>query len=191
MTFEENPFRVLNVSIYDTKATIVERADELSFAEPDDEKIFAQAQDILLNPRKRIAAEVNLLVGNELDIENLLRDILRVDKKFSALNAENLRQQINAARKKSKFPAVNDTKAIADELKNLRGEIREKIQVKFQAADHRMRVSFANFVVDKLAAGNFGVVIEDFFDSYKLEMSAFFDAAKIDKLLLEIYRGHG
>ncbi len=177
MTFEENPFRVLNVSIYDTKATIVERADELSFAEPDDEKIIDEAKNILLNPRKRIAAEVHLLVGDELDIENLLKDILRVDKKFSALNVGEIRDQINAARKKSKFPAVNDTKAIADELKNLRGEIREKIQYKFQAADHRMRVSFANFVVDKLAAGNFGVVIEDFFDSYKLEMSAFFDAA--------------
>ena len=127
MNFDENPFRVLNVSIHDTKATIVERADELSFADPDNEKIFAQAQDILINPRKRIAAEVRYLVGENIDIENLSEDILRVDKKFSALNAETLREQINAARAKSKFPAVNDTKAIADELKNLRDEIRSKI----------------------------------------------------------------
>ena len=127
MTFEENPFRVLNVSIHDTKTTIVDAAEDLFFAQPDDEKIIAQARDILLNPRKRIAAEVNLLFGDELDIANLAEDVLRVDKKFSALNAETLREQINVARAKSKFPAVNDTKAIADELKNIRDEIRSKI----------------------------------------------------------------
>ena len=176
MTFEENPFRVLNVSIHDTKATIVDAADDLAFAQPEDEKIIAQARDILLNPRKRIAAEVRWFVGENIDIENLSEDILRVDKKFSALNAETLREQINASRRKSKFPAVNDTKAIVDELKNLRDEIRSKIHDKFQGANHKMRVSFANFVVDKLASGNFGVVIEDFFDSYKLEMSFLFDS---------------
>ncbi len=60
-------------------------------------------------------------------------------------------------------------------MKNLRDEIRSKIQNKLQNANHKMRVSFANFLVDKLAAGNFGVVVEDFFDSYKLEMTAFID----------------
>ncbi|MBR1807374.1 MAG: hypothetical protein IJ774_13435 [Selenomonadaceae bacterium] len=188
MTFEENPFRVLNVSIHDTKTTIVDAADDLAFAQPDDEKIFAQARDILLNPRKRIAAEVRQLVGENIDIENLSEDVLRVDKKFSALNAEELRQQINAARAKSKFPAVNDTKAIADELKNLRDEIRSKIHDKFQSANQKMRVSFANFLVDKLAAGNFGVVVEDFFDSYKLEMTASLDetSKQISNLLKRI-----
>ena len=136
MTFEENPFRVLNVSIYDTKATIVDAADDLAFAEPDDEKIIAQARDILLNPRKRIAAEVRYLVDENIDVANLSEDILRVDKKFSALNAEDLRDRINAARVKSKFPAVNDTKAIADELKNLRDEIRSKIQGKLPFSQH-------------------------------------------------------
>ena len=176
MTFEENPFRVLNVSIHDTKATIVDAAEDLTFMNPDDEEIIERARDILLNPRKRIAAEVNLLVDEKLDVANFSEDILRVDKKFSALNAETLREQINAARAKSKFPAVNDTKAIADELKNLRDEIRSKIQSKLQNANHKMRVSFANFLVDKLSAGNFGVVVEDFFDSYRLEMTALFDA---------------
>lgn len=69
MTFDENPFRVLNVSIYDDKATIIERADDLSFADPDREELIERARDILLNPRKRIAAEMRYF--DEVDIENL------------------------------------------------------------------------------------------------------------------------
>ena len=76
MNFDENPFRVLNVSIHDTKATIIERADNLSFGDPDNEKIFAQAQEILINPRKRIAAEVSRLVDENIDIANLSEDSL-------------------------------------------------------------------------------------------------------------------
>ncbi|MBR0062122.1 MAG: hypothetical protein IJP68_11670, partial [Selenomonadaceae bacterium] len=66
MIFEENPFRVLQVSIYDDKATIIERADDLSFAEPDREKIFDAVRDTLLNPRKRLAAEVAYYVASEV-----------------------------------------------------------------------------------------------------------------------------
>ena len=44
MTFEKNLFRVLHVSIYDSKATINERADELSFENPVREEIFNEAR---------------------------------------------------------------------------------------------------------------------------------------------------
>ena len=147
----------------------------MTFMNPDDEEIIERARDILLNPRKRIAAEVNLLVGENLDIENISEDILRVDKKFSALNAETLREQINAARAKSKFPAVNDTKAIADELKNIRDEIRHRIQDSIHCMKYPR--DFANrFIYKVQSSGSFGVVVEDFFDSYKLEMSFLFDS---------------
>lgn len=107
MTFEENPFRVLQVSIYDPKAAIIERADDLSFAEPDDEKIFSQARDILLNPRKRIAAEVLEMVDAEIfrDVWKV-EAVVKIDSLYSKLDAEKIREQINAARAKAKFPAV-------------------------------------------------------------------------------------
>lgn len=72
MKFEENPFRVLGVSIHDTKATVFERAENLSFVEPDKAKDFEKARDILGNPKKRIAAEFWEIVGNEIfrDLDN-------------------------------------------------------------------------------------------------------------------------
>ncbi len=109
MTFDENPFRVLNVSIYDDKATIIERA-----------------RDILLNTRKRIAAEMRYF--DEVDIENLF-----------ALAADEIRDQINAARAKSKFPAVQDVAAIKDELKNIRDDVRGIVQDTLKAMTHAKR----------------------------------------------------
>ncbi|MBR1646948.1 MAG: hypothetical protein IJ685_09255 [Selenomonadaceae bacterium] len=177
MKFDENPFRVLNVSIYDTKSTIIEQADDLSFADPDREKIIEAAKNILLNPRKRIAAEVRLFVdADAFSAENIFVELTEIDRMFSIQKPDILRTRINATRIKSKFPAVNDTETIKAELKNLRDELRGMMQEALKAVSHQTKVDFANRLVDKvLTQKNFGVVIEDFFDSYKLEMSAFID----------------
>ena len=180
MTFEENPFRVLQVSIYDPKATIIERADDLSFAEPDDEKIFSQARDILLNPRKRIAAEVLQMVDAEIfrDVWRV-EAVVKIDSLYSALDAEKIRRQINAARAKAKFPAVQDTAAIKSELKNIRYEIREKIQARLKKMTHGERAKFADAFAEVIVyRKNFGVVAEDFFECYRLEMNSFLDETK-------------
>ena len=155
MKFEENPFRVLQVSIYAAKSTIIERADDLSFADTDSEDVINQARDILLNPKKRIAAEMRWFIGcspakelkyvadclseaapvDDDDYEDysalaeLNFQIYKLDGKssdldgciaymdglYAELNAEEIREQINAARAKSKFPAVKDTVAIKSE----------------------------------------------------------------------------
>lgn len=181
MTFEENPFRVLNVSICDDKETIIERADDLSFADPNREEIIEHARDILLNPRKRIAAEFWELVGNNiLSDVNVSIDIITLDKKFSDLDAKEICWQINTARKKSKFPSVQDTAAIKDELKNLREEISKEIQNVFKNFSHSHYVKQANKIAEdaKYLAANeefFGVIVEDFFDSYRLQMTPFLD----------------
>ncbi len=183
MTFEENPFRVLQVSIYDPKATIIERADDLSFAEPDDEKFFVQARDILLNPRKRIAAEVLEMVDDEIfgDMRKV-EAVVKIDSLYSALDAEKIREQINAARAKAKFPAVQDTGAIKSELKNFRYEIREKIQARLKKMTQGERANFADALADywfsKKRASGFGVVAEDFFECYRLEMKPFLDETR-------------
>ena len=180
MTFEENPFRVLQVSIYDPKAAIIERADDLSFAEPDDEKIFAQARDILLNPRKRIAAEVLEMVDADIfrDVWKV-EAVVKINSLYSALDAEKIREQINAARAKAKFPAVQDTAAIKSELKNIRYEIREKIQARLKKMTHGERAKFADDLAEVIVyRKNFGVIAEDFFECYRLEMNSFLDETK-------------
>ena len=134
MIFEENPFHVLQVSIYDTKAKIIERA-----------------RDILLNPRK-----------------NAL---------YSELTAEEIRAQINAARAKAKFPAVQDTAAIKSELKSIRYEIREKFQAHLKEMPRVECMKFANDLAEILTHDeeNFGIIIEDFFECCRLEMNSFLD----------------
>ena len=185
MKFDENPFAVLQVSLYDTNTTIVERAEDLAFADPDNEKTIERAKDILLNPRKRIAAEVLLLVdANNFSAKNIFAELVAIDKKFSALNVEKIRGQINAARTQSKFPAVNDTNAIKNELKNLRHEIHAKVQDCFESMSHGARIKLANELADYCERANGGVIIDDFFDGYKLEMTAFIDGTTTQILSL-------
>lgn len=61
MTFAENPFRVLGVTIKATAAAINERADDLSFTEPEREKTIEQARTILISPQKRSPPKFNCL----------------------------------------------------------------------------------------------------------------------------------
>lgn len=88
MTFEENPFHVLQGSIYDTKVTIIERADDLSFADPDREEIIKRARDILLNPRKRIAAKMLWFDT----VESFIDAIKPLDKFSIALGTNNFEE---------------------------------------------------------------------------------------------------
>ncbi len=183
MTLEENPFRVLQVSIYDDKATIIERADDLSFAEPDREKIFDAARDILINPRKRLAAEVAYLAESEIfNVNDILGELEHVDEKFSVLDAAVLLEKINAARVKSKFTAAQDFNAVETELEDIRAEIRKKIQAAVENLSQDSCVQFANELADRiLSKKKFGVVIEDFFELYSLNMRPFF-VDKYEKL---------
>lgn len=196
MTFEENPFRVLQVSIYDTKTTINERADDLSFEDPDREEFFEQARDILLNPRKRIAAEMrwfdtvdfadlfplaglNRLIYSfdDLNVEDKLEAVLEIDILYSESTAKAVREQINEARTKSNFPAVQDIAAIKSELKNIRYDVREKIQALLKKLIHESRTKFANDLAEIIIHDeeNFGIIVEDFFECYRLEMKPFLD----------------
>ena len=203
MTFEKNLFRVLHVSIYDDKATINERADELSFENPTREEIIDRARNILLNPKKRIAAEVRYFIDDEIDnlfsVENVLANreqfeafIITIDSFYSKLDAEKIRSKINQSRKKSKFPAIQDTAAIKAELKNIRYDIREKIQTVLRSMNHSERVIISkelaeHWLVDE-PTSNLGSIAEDFFDTYRLEMNSYFaDTTKeINSLLTEI-----
>ena len=182
MTFEENPFRVLQVSIYDTKAAINERADELSFEDPDREEIFEQARMILLNPKKRIAAEIRWFLDNSreekyysVEDKTSVLDIFFIDRKYSGLNAKEILKQINSARAVAKFPAVQDTAAIKSELKNIRYEIREKIQDLLKDMTRDGRIRFANDLADLLTYDDTGIIVEDFFECYRLEMTSFLE----------------
>ncbi|MBQ3443881.1 MAG: hypothetical protein IJG33_11645 [Selenomonadaceae bacterium] len=209
MTFEENPFRVLRVSIYDTKATINERADELSFEDPDREKLIEQARTILLNPKKRIAAEIRYfdtvdfkdlfpLAGlnrllyslDEINDEDNLEAVVEMDALYSESTPEKIRDRINAARAVAKFPAVQNIDEIKAELKNIRYEVRERIQTRLKKITQSQRTKLANDLADMLLKDkeSFGIIVEDFFDSYRLEMNSFFEATRnqIISLLIKI-----
>lgn len=187
MADSKNPFQILNLSIHATKTEINDRADELSFEKPDDEETIEQARSLLLNPRKRIAAEVHALAEKSIFTnQNILQSIYVVDKNFSTQNAEEIREKINTARLKSKFPVVQNTTEIKVELTNIRYEIREKIQFGLKNMNHDECVKLANDIAWKIDDENFGIIVEDFFECYRLETNPFFEEIRNEIISLTI-----
>ena len=150
----------------------------------------------MINPRKRIAAEMRWfdivdfkdlfsLAGlNKLlysfdalnDADNL-ETIIEINALYCESTAEKIRKQINAVRAKSKFPAVQDIDTIKSELKNIRYDVREKIQARLKNLTHEDRTKLANDLAEILINNeeNFGIIVEDFFECYRLEMRPFLD----------------
>ena len=61
MEILNNPFHTLGVNIRDNKSTIVDISEEKALV--DDEMIVEKALSILINPKKRISAEIGWLPG--------------------------------------------------------------------------------------------------------------------------------
>ena len=61
VNYKENPFYILHRSLEDTRDVILEKADDMCFDEPEREDVIEQAKGILLNPQRRIRAELGWL----------------------------------------------------------------------------------------------------------------------------------
>ena len=79
MLLEENPFYILGVHSQSDKNSILEAAEDKSFDDTENEDAYNRARDILLNPHKRIAAEVSWFLGvSSADLKGLLDDLEHV-----------------------------------------------------------------------------------------------------------------
>lgn len=75
MHYKENPFNILHLSMEASRDTIVQKADDMCFEEPENEETIEQAKGILLNPQRRIRAELSWLPEVSTDvIEKKLQD---------------------------------------------------------------------------------------------------------------------
>lgn len=61
VNYKENPFYILHMSLEDTRDAILEKADDMCFDEPEREDVIEQAKGVLLNPQRRIRAELGWL----------------------------------------------------------------------------------------------------------------------------------
>lgn len=68
MHYKENPFNILRLSMEANRDTIVQKADDMCFDAPENEEAIEQAKGILLNPQRRIRAELSWLpeVGTDI-----------------------------------------------------------------------------------------------------------------------------
>lgn len=61
MNYKENPFYILHMSLEDNRDNVLAKADDMCFEYPDREEIIEQAKGVLLNPQRRIRAELGWL----------------------------------------------------------------------------------------------------------------------------------
>lgn len=95
--FQDNPFFILDVSISDTKETIIEAAEEHSFDAPEDEDKFEKAKNILLNPKLRLNAEIGWFPGLGKQQEEEIRSSLK-KKQLYQFSLSNPLAQLNLER---------------------------------------------------------------------------------------------
>lgn len=84
----------MKLSIYDTKTVVDERADDLSFEDFDNEETYERAKIILLNPHKRIGAEMRWFVGCPAEQEKEIVDRL-TNKSYYAKTFPNTLAELN------------------------------------------------------------------------------------------------
>ena len=226
LNWQENPFYILQVSMTTTKSAINDKTDELCFDNLDNEKLYEKARGILLNPQKRIGAELcwfpgltkteednllkvmqkhqpllgkydNKLVRMNVAIYNLtyqkkaklVNSLLEIDDLYTNISLDNIRIWINEVRKKAKITLIQNN----DVLRTDWNEVRHDISVTMQSVVKSMRrdnyVSLANEIANKLFGHkDFGVIIEDFFATYVLDMNSFIleQKEKISQLLQKV-----
>lgn len=74
MNLQNNPFYILDVSCSDKRRTIMSAAEELSFAL--DQNLCMEAQNVLINPGKRLAAEIDWFIDlDSLDLSRIRENI--------------------------------------------------------------------------------------------------------------------
>lgn len=70
MEIKENPFYILEVTPNDTIETINEKCEDKAFMDATNERLYADARQILTSPTKRLFAEVRWFFNSELTIES-------------------------------------------------------------------------------------------------------------------------
>ncbi|MBQ7198454.1 MAG: hypothetical protein IJS29_04235, partial [Selenomonadaceae bacterium] len=93
MQLKENPFYILDVSIYDDKNTIQQAAEDKTFFDDDDNgEQYERAATMLTSPKKRIAAEMRWFIGcsaaQEEEIVDRLNNHAYYAKRFFCTLAE-------------------------------------------------------------------------------------------------------
>lgn len=84
----------MKLSIYDTKTAIDDRADDLSFEDFDNEETYERAKILLLNPHKRIGAEMRWFVGCPAEQETEIVERL-TNKSYYAKTFPNMLAELN------------------------------------------------------------------------------------------------
>ena len=84
----------MKLSIYDTKTAVDDRADDLSFEDFDNEEIYERAKILLLNPHKRIGAEMRWFVGCPAEQEKEIVERL-TNKSYYAKTFPNTLAELN------------------------------------------------------------------------------------------------
>ena len=74
MFFDDNPFYILGLSCSADRRTIIEKAEELAFADDANAEKYEEAKNILLNPKRRLEAEIGWFPGIK-DVREICLDI--------------------------------------------------------------------------------------------------------------------
>lgn len=213
---ESNPFYVLDVSMKDSRQTILQLAEERGlFGDAD---VCEAAATQLTNINKRISAEVRWFAGTPDDtIRNLVKSlksngnsdlpeiplnplsdyiyilavtekqkpvssdqlatlkkfIVKLDRSYQALRADNILKDINDSRSAAGIPLIDSAGAISKEIAALRADARSILSGVLSSLSEHDLISLMTAIstsdIDRQGS-DFGVILEDVMELYQIKM---------------------
>lgn len=94
MQLKDNPFYLLQVSITDSKESVIAAAEDRAFEDPDNEDVYEKAKNTLLNSKHRLSAEIHWIPGlNKQQEKSVLNSLIK--KEFYSSELPNPLAQLN------------------------------------------------------------------------------------------------
>lgn len=100
--------------------------------------------------------------------------LAEIDRLYQKISLEDIRMWINATRQKAHITPIQNTEILRTDWNEIRNDVRSAVQSVVKGMRRERYTRFANELAKQtFGRKDFGVILEDFFSTYQLDMNAF------------------
>lgn len=148
----------------------------MSRAEDDNMRTALSAHRELKGPFANDLIRMNALIYNLTckSDDEMVVILAEIDRLYQNMSLEDVRIWINETRQQAKITIIQNIDILRTDWKEIRNDVRSAVQSVVKEMRRERYTRFANELAKRtFGCKDFGVIIEDFFSTYQLDMNAF------------------
>lgn len=148
----------------------------MSRAEDDNMRTALSAHRELKGPFANDLIRMNALIYNLTckSDDEMVMILAEIDRLYQNMSLEDVRIWINETRQQAKITVIQNIDMLRTDWKEIRNDVRSAVQSVVKEMRRERYTRFANELAKRtFGRKDFGVIIEDFFSTYQLDMNAF------------------